>query len=95
MEAPAPVGVAPPMTNTLDTPGSAMKLRATRSVLPRVSARVAPGGSSRLSTMRLSSCAGMKPVDSSVVDHSETANSAIPTPSVTYGQARVAASNRW
>ena len=84
MEAPAPVGVLPPTTNTPGDAGLlAGTLRATASVLARVSARVAPGGSSSDMTMRLSSCGGMKPVGSRVVDHSESANSASPATSVT------------
>ncbi len=82
MAAPAPVGVAPPTTNTPDTPASAGAL-ATASVLARVSASVAPGGNSSDSTTRLSSCGGMKPVGSSVVDHSDSPNSTSPTSRVT------------
>ncbi len=83
IEAPAPVGVAPPTTNTVVTPASVRNARATASVLARVSASVAPGGSSSDITTRLSSCGGMKPVGSSVVDHSDSANMPSPATRVT------------
>ena len=95
MEAPAPVGVLPPTTNTVTTPGSCRNVRATASVLARVSASVAPGGSSSDMTMRLSSCGGMNPVGSSVVDHSESANRPSPATSVMYGCASVTRSSHW
>ena len=87
--APTPVGVVPPTTYTCVTSGNCRKLCATASVLRLVSSSMAPGGNSSDSTIRLSSCGGMNPVGSSVVDHSETPNSTSPTAMVEYGRATV------
>ena len=91
---PAPVGVVPPTTNTVVTSGISRNAWAMRSVTARVSAKVEPGGSSIDITARLSSCGGMNPVGSNVVDHSDRPNASSPASIVAPRQRRVARRNR-